>query len=395
MTATDRPLHARPRSEGELAWVGVSALVHAAGIAALALLPTQLPGPRPIESYTVDLVAPSAVGGTNLVPGRPKDAAKKPVAPSRPKVEPLPGEVRLPEPKPPVAEQEETKVRAPEVAVKPLEEKPKPPVVPPKQEVEKPKNEAVAKAPEPPKPEPKPAQPEVKQSAAVAPAAKPAVPAKEPPKAEKPPQARPAPKADSPPAVQPKPKEPAKVEKAAAEKPAAAPQPKADGTSQVDRRIAEAVERRAKQLQGSAAEAPPSGEIDRRIAAAVERKARGLQGSGAEGGGPISYGPGEGSGGVVRGVDYILYRGHMEDRIKAAWAWAGANRSLRAVVRFNILANGDIVNVQIVTASGDPSYDSSIERALRAASPLNPPPDQYREEFSTVELEFRPEDLQS
>jgi TonB family protein len=85
----------------------------------------------------------------------------------------------------------------------------------------------------------------------------------------------------------------------------------------------------------------------------------------------------------------------MEDRIKAAWAWAGANRSLRAVVRFNILANGDIVNVQIVSASGDTSYDSSIERALRAASPLNPPPEQYREEFSTVELEFRPEDLQS
>jgi colicin import membrane protein len=213
---------------------------------------------------------------------------------------------------------------------------------------------------------------------------------------EKPVVAKPAPKAEPPAAPQAKAKEPAKPEKPAAEKPAAA-QTKPDKTSDVDKRIAEAVQRRAKQVQAEpGAPAAAGSDVDRRIAEAVERRARNVQEEAkAEGGGPVSYGPGEGSGGVVRGVDYILYRGHMEERIKAAWAWAGANQALRAVVRFNILENGEIVNVQIVTPSGDPSYDSSIERALRAASPLNPPPEKYRSEFSTVELEFRPEDLQS
>jgi colicin import membrane protein len=164
---------------------------------------------------------------------------------------------------------------------------------------------------------------------------------------------------------------------------------------EADRRIAAAVARRAQQLQREGAAAAAKSEVEQRIAAAVERRARIVQGGSADGGGPITSGPGSGAGGVVRGVDYILYRGHMEERIKAAWVWAGANRSLRAVVRFNLLPSGEIVNVQIVTASGDPSYDASIERALRRASPLDPPPERYRDEFSTVELEFRPEDLQS
>jgi TolA protein len=388
MSATYRPLHVRTGGDGELGWIGVSALIHAAVIAVVAFLPTRLPAPRPMESYTVDLVAPSTVGGTNLIPGRPKEA-KKPAAPP-PKVEAAAPQVRPPEPKPPVVKPE-AKPQAPEIPPKPIEEAPKAEVAPPKAEAEKPKEVEKPKVEAAPKPEAPKAEPkrEVKEAPVIA--AKPA--AKEPPKVEKPAEAKPAPKPEAPPAAQAKAKaqEPAKVEKPA---PPAQAKP-ADKTTDVDKRIAAAVQRRAKQVQAEPA-AGATSDIDRRIAAAVERRAQNVQEEAkGEGGGPISYGPGEGSGGVVRGVDYILYRGHMEDRIKAAWAWAGANRALRAVVRFNILENGEIVNVQIVTPSGDASYDSSIERALRAASPLNPPPENYRSEFSTVELEFRPEDLQS
>jgi TolA protein len=393
MTATYRPLLARTTGDGELGWtIGVSALAHAAGIAALALLPTRLPGPRALESYTVDLVAPAALGGTNLVPGRPKERAE-PALPAQPKAASPSAEVRVPEPKavapepaPPVAQPRQTEAEA-----KQPEEKPKAEAAPPEPEPEKPQVEPAAKAPEPAKPEPKAAPPEAKQPA-LAPAAKPAAPLKQPPKAEEPEQAKPQPKAVAKKALAAaKPVDEPKA--AAAKNPAAKAKP--ETSSPLDRRIAEAVQRRAEQMKKEGSAAPGSSDVDRRIAAAVERRVRNVQESGSEGGGPISYGPGSGSGGVVRGVAYILYRGHMEERIKSAWAWAGANRSLRAVVRFNILTNGDIVNVQIVTSSGDPSYDSSIERALRAASPLDPPPAEYREEFSTVELEFRPEDLRS
>ncbi len=45
--------------------------------------------------------------------------------------------------------------------------------------------------------------------------------------------------------------------------------------------------------------------------------------------------------------------------------------------------------------SGDPSYDASVERAVKRASPLGPPPVAYRKDFADVELTFRPADLAS
>ena len=43
--------------------------------------------------------------------------------------------------------------------------------------------------------------------------------------------------------------------------------------------------------------------------------------------------------------------------------------------------------------SGDPGYDASVERAIKRVSPLPPPPEAYRKDFSDVELTFRPADL--
>ncbi|MGH7829264.1 MAG: TonB C-terminal domain-containing protein, partial [Candidatus Binatia bacterium] len=43
--------------------------------------------------------------------------------------------------------------------------------------------------------------------------------------------------------------------------------------------------------------------------------------------------------------------------------------------------------------SGDASYDDSVVRALKRASPLPPPPESYRKDFMDVELTFQPKDL--
>jgi TonB family protein len=116
--------------------------------------------------------------------------------------------------------------------------------------------------------------------------------------------------------------------------------------------------------------------------------------AGEQAGGPVAVGPGEGIGGTIKGVEYLLYYNQLLNRIKQSWAWAGADRSLEAVVRFNITEDGEILNVRIVQASGDASYDASVERAVRAVNPLTPPPEAYRKEFSDVELTFSPEQMQ-
>jgi TonB family protein len=110
----------------------------------------------------------------------------------------------------------------------------------------------------------------------------------------------------------------------------------------------------------------------------------------------MSVGPGTGAGGAVRGVEYLLYYNHMMTRIKESWAWAGQGGSLEAVVAFRITPAGEIVEVRTLHSSGDPTYDLSVERAVRGAGVLGPPPETYRSEFeSGVEITFRAEDLRS
>jgi TonB family protein len=371
MPSAGHTLALRTRPEGELAWtIGVSALAHGVGIALLALAPARLPRPVPVESYTVDLIAPSVIGGTNRIAG--PNSQGKPAAASPSSATAAQPDVILPKARPPAETKRaatKPKPSEPESARSSTSVEPKPREQPKaqaaKEEGSKPEPETVSRPP-------------------VAVAAKSAA-----PKAKQRPGPKPAEPGQS--AVPGAPEKPVAEGRAAhAVGSTRSPNPAA----RRDREIAAAVERRAQQLSG--ASKTPAG-IDERIAEAVGRRARlvdpGVEGKGT--GGPISHGPGTGAGGIVKGIEYVLYRTHMEDRIKSAWVWAGANQSLRAVVRFGILPNGEIVDIQILISSGDRSYDASIERALRGANPLDPPPAQYRDEFATVELEFRPEDLRS
>jgi colicin import membrane protein len=309
--------------------VAASGVLHVILITLLIVVPyTFLHRPPALKSYTVDLIAPDHVGGTNMIAGG-KGRVEGPPMAAAPKAE-------APKPPPP------PKVEQP----KPPEPKPEPP-----KEVAKPEPK-----PQPVKPEPQPKENEAVLAEKVKKV--------EPPPAPKPaPQAKPAP-----------PRAIAKAEPPKAESKAAAEAAKeAAAVHARDERIEAAVKRMEQQMG--------------KRGAGTGSKA------GEQPGAPISVGPGEGVGGTVKGVEYLLYYNQMINRIKQAWAWAGANRTLEATVRFNITENGGVVNVRITRPSGDPSYDASVERAVRAASPLLPPPETYRKEFSDVELVFRPEDL--
>ncbi len=341
---------------GLWAMVVASGALHILAIALLLIIPhTFLHRPPALKSYTVDLIAPEHVGGTNMIAGGKGRTEGQPMA-AAPKVEaPKPPPPKAEEPKPP-----EPKVEPPKVAPpQPEPQKAEAPKPPPPEEV-KPEPK-----PQPPKPEPP------KQNEAVlAEKAKPAPP--------------PPPKPVQP---QPAPQPPKAVAKAEPPKPSKAE--------------AKAAAEAAKAAEKAAKDAAAAKARDDQIQAAIRRveQQAGKRGAGTgtkageQPGGPISVGPGEGAGGTVKGVEYLLYYNQMINRIKQVWAWAGANHTLEAAVRFNITEDGEVVNVRISKPSGDPSYDASVERAVRAANPLPPPPEGYRKEFSDVELIFRPEDL--
>jgi TonB family protein len=360
---------ARPvsRRDAGMIWtILLSALAHAVALAAVLLAPEMfLDHSPPLESYTVDLVAAGVLGGDSgpiesiddeLPAG---EAPEEAPAEAEPQVEPqepppLPPEIEEvdaaapPEPEVPEVEIEEVEVEEePEPAVETAE--------PPEGDDSEPDGAiALAQLPDPTAPPPA-------TEAAAAPTVKAAPPAPVPPPTRKPnPVATARPK-------------PTRVPSTA--------------TPSSGEKIAAAVRKRAARVEKAEGD-------DQRIAAAVLDRARRVEGAvGGSTPGPLGSGPGQGAGGVVHGIEYILYKRRMEARIRDTWAWAGVDDSLVAVVRFSVGPNGKISKIRTTSASDDPAYDASVERAIRASSPLDPVPQQYRVEFGDVELTFRATDL--
>ncbi len=161
-------------------------------------------------------------------------------------------------------------------------------------------------------------------------------------------------------------------------------------------------------------EAPPergvSGQVrERLIESALDRikernraeqtaKAASGVGSGSGAGtgespGAVAPGVGGQGGGIAKGFEFVVYYNRMRNLIKERWVWAGRRNDLEVTVRFGIAESGEIAGVKVVHASGDPSFDNSVLRAIRNASPLPPPPESYRKDFTNVELTFRPKEL--
>ena len=302
----------------------------------------------PIPVYTVDLVA----GGGPA----PKPGPRKP-APQETK----PAQVELP---PPLEEEALDEAFLEPVVSKPPEAPGK--LAPPpkeKEQAKKPPEPKVKKAP-PEKPKKrvvkpkKPARPKkvVKRKRPVAPkvAAKKKVPKKKVPKKRSP-------------------KQPAKLVKKQPESPK--PKPGAGRDTQLVKRL--------KQRR-----------IDAAVATARERARLRREARVGQEGGAGTAGGGKGSGGsVVKGVEFLAYRNQLLSRIKDGWAWFGKRIDLEVTVGFGVGADGEIFGLKLLKASGDASYDESVVRAVRRASPLPPPPASYVRDFAEVEATFRPQDL--
>ena len=101
----------------------------------------------------------------------------------------------------------------------------------------------------------------------------------------------------------------------------------------------------------------------------------------------VQGGSGGGGGDTIRGLPFILYTEQVKRRVKQSWIVAEQKSGLTAVVQFEILANGAVVNVALVERSGSHIFDESTMRAVRKASPLPPPPEAYRDEFARQKVE--------
>jgi len=193
------------------------------------------------------------------------------------------------------------------------------------------------------------------------------------------------------PKVEPKPKPEAKVEppkpeakkvvtlpdvekkpepKPEAKKPAPTPKPSKAELAKIDRdkQIQEAIKHLGE--KGSSKHAAGLGGREPGKGAAL--------GTGGDGGG----------GGILMGLDFIIYKNQVEGLIKKNWTWVGANPDLTIRVGFRIGDNGEIGDVRVIDRSGDSSFDDSVLRAIRISSPLPAPPAKYRDVFANYVLEF-------
>ncbi len=115
--------------------------------------------------------------------------------------------------------------------------------------------------------------------------------------------------------------------------------------------------------------------------------------AGPSGGGPVvgkvasegrgyGVGPGEGSEGILKDPEFLLYYNTVQDQIKKAWSFTGGSNDLTATVDFRIGPDGALIGAKIGSSSNDSSFDDSVIRAIRRAAPFPPPPDKFRDQFS-------------
>lgn len=139
--------------------------------------------------------------------------------------------------------------------------------------------------------------------------------------------------------------------------------------------------------------------IDAAVATARERARMRRETGGARNGSGRGSGAGAGNGvgGLVRGMEFVAYHNRMLGQIKESWTWPRTWLSkpgaLEVTVGFGVRVDGEIVGVELLQRSGDASFDESVVRAVRRASPLPPPPRSHARDFAQVEVTFRPNDL--
>ena len=94
----------------------------------------------------------------------------------------------------------------------------------------------------------------------------------------------------------------------------------------------------------------------------------------------------------------MAYMGVIHDLVQQNWSRPpSARNNMTAVLRIRLVPTGDVVDVEIVTSSGDAAFDRAAENAVRAVGRFSElqgmPPRMFERSFRSLLLTFRPEDL--
>ena len=108
------------------------------------------------------------------------------------------------------------------------------------------------------------------------------------------------------------------------------------------------------------------------------------------GGTAAGLGTGGPGGGGDFGSRYSWYVEAVRNRISSNWLVSTVDPTVRmaprAVLSFQVLRDGTVVNIQVLQTSGNASVDNSGRRAILSSSPLPPLPGDYR--GSNINVEF-------
>jgi protein TonB len=109
----------------------------------------------------------------------------------------------------------------------------------------------------------------------------------------------------------------------------------------------------------------------------------------AQGFGGLSTGGGSGTRGRIEAADFCCpeYLGVMQQRIQAQWS-SRQEVAGTALVKFRILRDGSIVDLELERSSGFYALDYAAQRALLMTKRLPPLPSAYPESSLTVHLVF-------
>ncbi len=139
------------------------------------------------------------------------------------------------------------------------------------------------------------------------------------------------------------------------------------------------------------AEKPNLNDINKRLEAAIQRYQGESTDAGGQGFGAGVLGGNKMGGGVQRPPAFFTYRDLLKNHIKSVWRWFDTSAALIAEVKFSILPDGTLEDVELVSSSGNSLYDDSVVRAVYKASPVpQPPPEVYEQFFKTVTMRFDP-----
>lgn len=137
----------------------------------------------------------------------------------------------------------------------------------------------------------------------------------------------------------------------------------------------------------SPTKAPPKN-IEKDYQSALQKYLGDSSQAGGNGFGAARLGGDGFGGGEQKPPEFFAYLQTVKDAVRQQWRWYDSRSVLVVEVEMQIAKDGVILAQRIVRGSGNDEYDDSVYRAIKAASPLPPPPASVYRDFQLVRVIF-------